>query len=454
MIVSRLATALVISALPGCQASRDPIVPTPPELRAALEAAPTTPPAPAPESAAGALDCDALVARALARDPELGARSARLREKVALARAAGAEPPPMVMGTLWQAPLHAPFVYGDGSMLMLGISQTFVPRGAREGEARAMLAEAAGVAAEASARALEIGGEVARACAELGEVRARATLLERRSRLLDGVAEVARARLATGGSGATDVARVELERARADADRAALRAREADVRAAMNGQTDRAPDAEISLAETPTSVPAESIETLVRRATERRPEGALRAAMVARELARADAAHAMAKTPMVTVGLNYGLSRPSGMPDTWGASVAMSLPWLSGGAAATEEAARHAAVAAAREGDGQSRARRREIVEAYTRAVGVAGTLRAISTRAVPAARRAADAVRATYAGGGSDLGAWLDALRAEVELDEQTAMLRAELERALVALDRAVGAKVERKPLGGSDDR
>lgn len=454
MIISRFAAALAFAALPACQPARDPIVPTPPEVRDALAAAPPPTPASADRADALSLDCDALAARAVARSPELGALSARLREKVALARAAGAEPPPMVMATLWQAPLRTPFVYGDGSMLMLGVQQTFVPRGAREGEARAMLAEASGVAAEGSAVSLELGSEVARACAELGEVRARAALLDRRLKLLDGVAEIARARLASGASGAVDVARVEVERARAEVERAELRARDSEARAALNAQVDRSADAEIAIVDADVAVPADSLDELVRRATARRPDGALRAAMVAREAARADAAHAMARTPMVTVGLSYGLSRQSGMPDTWGASLGMTLPWLSGGAAATEEAARHAAVAAARDGDGRARARRREVVEAHTRAMGLASRLSAIGTRAVPAARRAADAVRATYAGGGSDLDAWLDALRTEVELDEQAVMLRAELARALVTLDRAVGTKVARARVGGSDGR
>ncbi|MCC6648178.1 MAG: TolC family protein [Polyangiaceae bacterium] len=449
MSVRRLAAALLLSGSPACQAAREPIVPTPPEVTRALYA-PDPAPAAASELPSGALDCATIRERALALSPEVGARAARVREKVALARAAGAQPPPMVMTQLWEAPLHKPFVYGDGSMLMLGISQTFVPRGAREGEARAMLAEASGAAAEASAAALDVRAEVDRGCAELAEARARVALLDRRAKLLDGVAEVARARLATGASGAADVARVELERARVDGDRAELGAREVEARAALNAQIDRAPDAEITVDGAEDEPPLEPVATLTQRAAAERPEGAVRSAMIARDLARADAARSMARTPMITVGINYGLSRPSGMPDTWGATLSMSLPWLSGGAAATEEAARHAAVAAAREGDGQTRSRRREVIEAHTRAVGLATRLQTLTTRALPAARRAAEAVRATYAGGGSDLSAWLDALRAEVELDEQATTLRAELARARIALDKAVG----RTPRAASDRR
>lgn len=444
------AFALATSSL-GCQARTEPIVPTPPDIASVLAAsAPEAPPI-EPSSAAS---CASLVERAVARDPEVMARTARIREKVALARAAGAEPPPMVMATLWQAPLHKPFVYGDGSMLMMGLSQTIVPKGVREGEARAMLAEASAMLAEVGERALTTSAEISRVCADLGEVRARVALSERRAKLLDALADVARARLSSGGSGMADLSRIDLERARVDGDRAELSARDAELVAAANGLVDREAGAPVDVAPNePPKVPKETAEQLVKRSTAARPENAVRDAMVARDVARADAAHAMATVPMVTVGVNYGLSRPSGMPDTWGASVAMTLPWLSGGARATEEAARHGAVAAAHEGAARSRMARREISEAYAKTTGLARRLEQLSTRTLPAARRAAAAVRATYAGGTGDLNGWLDALRAEVEIEEQAAMLRAELARAVLALERAVGSRIAVVSMGGADE-
>jgi hypothetical protein len=161
----------------------------------------------------------------------------------------------------------------------------------------------------------------------------------------------------------------------------------------------------------------------------------------------ADAAASESKIPAMTVGINY-FHPVGGMPAGWGASFAMSLPWLWGEAshrfASAEERAR--AEAAAVEG---ARLRvRTETARALWAVRAAEARWLALRDQALPGAQKALDALRAAYATGGSDLPSLLDAQRGVLEISLELGTARGDLERALVELDMAVGARVPRAAL------
>lgn len=420
-----------------------------PEIRARVE--PTTRPGAGPSDAelAGPLVRDVLLRAAVARSPALRARALRVRSLVAGARAAGALPPPMAMATLWEAPLRSPFLYGEEAMLMLGVQQTFTPSGARDGEARAALEEARAETARLAAGERELVLQVEQAFVVYRASLQKERLFGEQRALLGQLVDVARARLSTGGTALSDVTKAELDVARLEGELAAVRGERARAVAALNALLRRAPGSALGApADEDPSEPGAPLDEVAALASARRPELAAARATVRREAARSEAAEAMATQPMITVGVNYGLRRQSGMPDTWGATLATTLPWLSPGSRAQAEAASLARASASAETDAAGVDVVREVGEAYSMAESAARRYAVLEARTYPATARAIEAARAAYVGGPGDALAWLDALRVRLEVALARIEARAELDRALATLDRAAGTTVPRKTL------
>jgi outer membrane protein, heavy metal efflux system len=401
------------------------------------------------EQLAGAIEVGAVVRAVVSRSPELRAHAHRVRALVASTFSAGRLPPPMAMVTLWRAPLHSPFVYGDGSMLMLGLQQTFPPGAALEAEARAAVEEAKAEAAMLSAREQGLAQQAARLFIDHAEAARRERLFESQRQLLVQLLETARARLSTGGTALQDVTRVQLAAAKLDGDAAMAAGDRARARAALNVLLGRPPGAALGEPrELGASAPDITPERAAARARERRGEVAAARAAERRESARSAGASAMARQPEFALGLSYGLMRQSGMPDNWGATFSMSLPWLSPAYGARSEAAAHAAAGARHAVDGQLLAIDRDVADALVRVDVSSRQLSILTGPARTAAARSIDAARAAYVGGGGDALGWIDALRGRLEVAVGELEARAALERAIVDLERAIGAPVPRRPL------
>src|SRR5262249_21376679 len=134
-------------------------------------------------------------------------------------------------------------------------------------------------------------------------------------------------------------------------------------------------------------------------------------------------------------------------PQTYGAMLSFTLPWLSGtrkaaarAAAADEIAERRAAVATTAQVKWQGS-------QAYAGYLSAAERFEIVDHDPVPQARRAYEAAHATYAAGGGDAFRLVDALRSflEVRLDRERALV--ELEGAIADLERAAGGPVARRP-------
>jgi outer membrane protein TolC len=400
----------------------------------------------APRRATGALPGtrEGLVGAAIARDPGMAARLERARAALAQAGVEASLPAPEAAVQVWNVPFQRPWALGDADMYMVELRQRLPPaglRGAREREALA-LAEAA--LAELGTRERDLARRVAGAWAEHLAAARHHRVHHAHLAVIARMAEVARGRLATGRGGLDELPRLDAEQARVrrllsrfDNDRR----RAARALAVLLGR-----DLEIPLA-LPDEAPGESVglslDALVARALARR--GAALAARSALAAARAGAlaAHAEASRPELMVGLTAWID-----PDHhhgYGASAAMTLPWLWGPGRAREEAAAarlRAEEHTLREVEDAIRA---EVVEAHARVDGAARELALLTGDAQRAARQSVEAAETGYVTGGSTLLGWLDAARGLLDLRMEAIDLGLELDRALAALDEAVGEALPR---------
>lgn len=388
----------------------------------------------------------ALISAVVGRHPGLVAMAHRVRARAAEARSMAALPAPMAMAQLWQAPLHAPFVYGDGSMLMLGIQQSFPPGSMLDAEARGAVEEARSIAAMITVQERELAAQVEVLFVDYREARTMLRLLEEHDHLVGQMAAMARARFSTGASAVSDVARAEREGAQQRVEAEALQGEVRRAVAELNALLGRPAEAPLGPPEEePAGLPSQPVEELIATAKQRRGEVAAARAMLRREEARGKAAEVAGSAPMYSVGVSYGLGRPGGMPDTWGATFSMTLPWLSGGAAPLREARRHDRQAAASDLDGTAQQIEREVGASLARSRSAARQLAGIERSLVPAAARAVDAARASYAAGPGDGLGWLEAIHALRDARAMQIRARAALDRSLAELDRAVGVELVR---------
>jgi outer membrane protein, heavy metal efflux system len=388
---------------------------------------------------------------ALLRHPALREGASRVRSLAQTARAEAALPPPELIAELWQVPLERPYAIDDAGMLMFGLRQHVPAAGSLDDKARASASEARGARALLIQQTRSLLREVGVSFADYAEAVEKEGLYLDHLRLLESVKAAAQARYPGGGSLA-DLTRAELQRARVVADLAAERGRLSDSRARLNGLMARPPGAPLGapvVGEARTA--ARTKADLDARALRDNPEIERARAMKSAADGYADAAASESRIPALTVGVNY-FHPVGGMPAGWGASFAMSLPWLWGEAshryASAEERAR--AEAAAIEG---ARLRvRTETLRALVAVRAAEARWLALRDAALPGARKALDALRAAYATGGSDVLSLLDAQRGVLDISLELAAARGDLERALVELDAWVGARVPRVALGSRE--
>lgn len=406
--------------------------------------------------------CDAIVARVLARYPGLAAPRLRARAALARARAEGALPAPRAGIEVWDFPIGDPQLADREGMYMIGLSQEIPPAEALDGRARAAAHEARAAIGELLELRRSITASAARACADWAASASEERALARSEALVSRMLEASSSRLSTGGEPLADLARLEAERARITRMRAIADARAAEAEArigAMLGRAARgearATAPELAIGGPPGApggmlVVPRDVDALVERALAGRGIVASMRARASAAEARAAAAEARATVPTFVVGGTYMQmpSRRAGL----GLELGMTLPWLWSGEGAEREAARLEAEA---ERDEIGRVERDVRVE-------IAGALRAIDVvlRALavlrdeerPAAERALEAISATYATGGVDLIAWLDASRALRELDVEEARLSGDAARAIVELESALGFALDPSRESGPD--
>lgn len=405
---------------------------------------------------AGPVDPAMLARVAIANSPALMAGARRVNALAASAKAEGSLPEPELAADIWQVPLSRPWALSDAQMIMLSVTQSFPAPGVlgmRE-EAKAHEAKAEAKMVIASAR--ELIRSVDQAFVDYLEATLRHRARLRHREVVARMVELAQRRLAAGSS-LSDIAQAEVELARADIEVAAEERATSAAKIKLNGLLSREPEAKLGppVIEAPSTVHM-TVEEIVTRARIARPELEAAASRSEAQSLLARASEREANIPAFTLGASYfppsGAMREHG----FGASVSMTLPWLSGakknGAKAEEE--RAAATLAELSGE-----RIRVGADAATLAIAVSRAEQQyllLGEKALPAGLRAEKAAEAGYSAGKSDAIAWLLAARAVVDVQMELVTARASLDRALADLDFAAGEKLPREPLPlfeGADD-
>jgi len=385
----------------------------------------------------------------IARDPGMVARLERARSALEQAGVEASLPAPEASVQVWNVPFNRPWAFGDANMYMLELRQRFPAPGVLGARQREGIAMAEAALAELATRERELIRRAATAWAEHRAAAGHHRAHQAHLALLERMSAVARDRLAAGRGSLDDLTRLEAERARVlrllarfDNDRhRTLRVLEVLVGRPLDALPEP-PDNEalVGVALAP--------QTLVERALSRR--GVVRAAHAALAAARegARAAHVEATRPELMVGLSswIELTQHNG----YGAMAGMTLPWLWGPGPHRERAANarvRAEESALREVEDTVRG---EVLEAHARMEGALRELALLEGDATRAAERALQAAQVAYVSGGSTLLAWLDAARMRLDLAVEAVDLRLELDRALEALDEAVGETLPRTRLEG----
>ncbi len=388
----------------------------------------------APPSARAA-DCAALAEAIVRAHPAVHAGRARASAALARSRAEGALPAPEVYVEAWNVGLGS---RGGNGMYMGGVVQELPAARSRDRMARAEAEEARASLGELAETERALFRELAHACVDwsAAEVR-RASVAGHRS-LYAETLEAAVARYGTGGETLGRVARIEAEVAAVER---RLAEAEADAEAARAALEALAQD----LAPIPAQAPAlrerdagVEIEQLVAAATASRGDVRAAEARARGAAARADAARAEARAPRFVLRATY-MQEPGADPGL-GAMASMSLPWLWGGGRDRRDAAEALAAAAQAEAAATGRSVRADLARAAAKVVALRRALEVLVTRELPAAERALEAERAGLAAGAFDLVAWIDAAHALESARSDVAVLRGELEHALVELETSMG--------------
>jgi cobalt-zinc-cadmium efflux system outer membrane protein len=393
------------------------------------------------------LDLAALEAAAIARQPSLLAAAHRARALVERARAEGRLPPPELMAEIWQVPFARPYALDRAGMIMFSLRQQLPAAGTLDRQAEAMGQEAQAEIAKAGAEARALVRDVDRAFADYAESTARHAAHEAHRAIVEQMVAAAGARYPAGGP-LGDVTRSELERARTDAEIQRERGMLDAASAKLNGLLARPMAAPLGPARwTEPRTVALTPERAAELSASGSPEVKAAEHMERAARAAAEAADREATVPMFSVSLDTFLP-VNNMPAGYGASFAMSLPWIWGAASARAKSAEQKALA---ERAALAGVRLRTRTDAAVALAAVRAAERRYLTlrdSVVPAAHRAVDASRAGYAAGRADLLMWLDSARMAREVEIDLAMAHGDLDRALADLDLSAGAHVPRVAL------
>jgi len=385
---------------------------------------------------------------AIARSPGLSAAEHRVRSLAEESSSEGGLPAPELMLQIWQIPLSRPAAVGDAAMAMVGLQQSCPAPGSLAAKGEAKAHEARAEAAMALVRARDLVRSVDHAFVDYTEASSRHRIHIDHQQVLQRTVEVARRRYAASGTLA-EVAQMETELARIEADLIMDRSAIETARARLNGLLSRDPTAPLGEpVQTDAAGLGLSAEQLVAKAHANRPE--LQAADAKREAAAAQAraSEREAKIPSFTVAALY--FAPVGpMPaHGYGVNLSMTLPWLWG--AQSHRAAADAEMLAAERNEAQD-TRARVATDVGAAAAAAKAAERRYATlleKALPASQRARDATQAGYVAGGSNLVSLLVAERTTVDVRMDIVMARASLDHALVDLDWAAGTRVPRQPV------
>jgi outer membrane protein TolC len=251
--------------------------------------------------------------------------------------------------------------------------------------------------------------------------------------------EAIRARYSTAGNSLTDVARLDLEVAKVQRALARIAGARLRAQSTLNALWARPASAPIpELAAMPPETVRLATDDLLARAQRHRAQIAAADARTKGADARLDAATKDANNPEFEVGVAYW--QDPRMAPGFGLMFATSLPWFWGPGPAKKKQAEDDATGARFERAGAVLDAQGAIGEATARLAAIEKQLQQLDREAMPAASRAIEAMTSAFVTGNVTLFEWVDAARTTLDLEMESSDLRADLARAVAAMERAVG--------------
>jgi outer membrane protein, heavy metal efflux system len=375
---------------------------------------------------------------ALARNPSLSEFRQRQSASQFDSQAAGRLPDLQLKYEQWSVPLRRPWDLSQSGAVMLGVQQVLPPMGSLAARSEAERAQVQVLQQAESARRLEVVTQVEKAFAAYYQGHRQLALHQEHSGLVAKLLDLARVAYQSGVRSQQDVVRLSLEISRVHETLVHMEPELASARALLNTLMNRpvdaplGPPAELNLAAFTPSKTSQADAAVAR------PEVKMAESNVKRGEAMVNEATLNANRPMVMVGLNYMYMPMDMYQHTYGAMVAMNLPWLNPGKSEEVKAAQHR-LAADKEALQATRLMARyEVRDAQMRMRSAWASYEVLDGDVVLQAQRNLDTARSMYAAGQSDASALMDAARIllEVRLDRVRAL--AHLQEAAADLNRA----------------
>lgn len=395
---------------------------------------------------AGKVDLDLCIQRALGVNPSIRAAMADIDVWQARVPQAESLVDPMVETTIWPFPKNAPQYSLMGYMpYEMMISQQFPWVGTLRLRGEAARHEVNVAAAALVAAQLDVVAEVKAAYWGLYAAEQAESILDDNAKLSEEVIELSRARVRAGAP-QRDLIAAQIASRELDQQRVEVRRGLAEARAELARALHQTPGAELSTATAPPADVPDQVERLYALASAVRPELQARLATVAK--AETDIALAEKKyKPDITVGFAYGLmtrdnamSRTADGRDQIGLSVGFNLPIYRNRLNAALAEANARAVAERLRYEVERDAIIRDIKTQFAQVQARRESLDLLNDEILPRAKDDMKLSAAAYRGGNVDATTLNAARQLILRTELQIARERAELGKALAALERAVG--------------
>jgi outer membrane protein TolC len=280
------------------------------------------------------------------------------------------------------------------------------------------------------------------------------SILVENRKILEDFKEIARSRLATGGS-QQDVLRAEVLLSELDRDAANNQQAIATARAALARQIHVSPEADLrTLPDPPTTTAPTEVDRLYQLASIVRPELQGRLAAVARDEKAIELARKRFY-PNITLGFTYmdmektNAQTPntaSGMPNI-GFFVGFNLPVYRDKYRAGVCEAQHRASADAMLYEAQRDETNSEIKDAFVQTKVQQNVIKLLRDGILPRSVKNLELARSDYVASNVDIATVFSALREVLQIQLQVAQVEGELGKALAALERAVGTEINEHP-------
>jgi outer membrane protein TolC len=396
-------------------------------------------------------DVEALVAEALAHNPEIVASNEKWQMLVAKARGAGALDDPMLMLKIQNAMISDPFAFDRDATTakVIGISQMLPFAGKRDLLRTGAEQEAKSVEWELAERKVELRRMILDAWAQLALVENSLRLVKENIALLDSLNRLAETGYGTGMVRQNEVLRAQLERSRMEEMRIGLEQRQKSLAAMFAALLHRpmdAPPPTVSATIVPVRQSAVELEELAFRS---RPELFARST----RLEQARTSETLARReyyPDFTLAFEY-MQRDafSGDPESMGedmysAAVSFNLPVQRQQRRAMVAEAQAQGRMAENEIEGLRHEIRRGISDTLARLTASAAMAELYDGGIVPQAEFSTEALLSSYSVGKGDLMTILDSRMQLFGLRQRYYEFVAENQMQRAELEALVGARIE----------